>query len=51
MEIIFLSVAGIFISWLYLTRAPMIDIKMAIYNADNVNAALQNAKAENDKRN
>ena len=49
MEIIGLTVFGIFISWLYLSYAPMHDIKAYIYSADDYNTALQMIKKENDE--
>ena len=49
MEIIGLTVFGIFISWLYLSYAPMHDIKAYIYSADDYNTALQMIKKEKDE--
>lgn len=49
MEIIGLTVFGIFISWLYLSYAPMHDIRAYIYSADDYNTALQMIKKEKDE--
>ena len=49
MEIIGLTVFGIFISWLYLSYAPMHDIRAYIYNADDYNTAMQMRKKEKDE--
>ena len=49
MEIIGLTVFGIFVSWLYLSYAPMHDIRAYIYNADDYNTAMQMRKKEKDE--
>ena len=49
MEIIGLIVFGIFVSWLYLSYAPMHDIKAYIYSADDFNTAMQMKKREKDE--
>lgn len=49
MEIIGLTVFSIFVSWLYLSYAPMHDIKAYIYSADDYNTALQMIKKEKDE--
>ena len=49
MEIIGLTVFGIFISWLYLSYAPMHDIRAYIYSADDYNTAMQMIKREKDE--
>jgi hypothetical protein len=50
MEIIGLSVLAIFISWLYLSYAPMNDIRAYIYSVEDVNTALQMKKEDNESR-
>ena len=50
MEIIGLIVFGIFISWLYLSYAPMNDIRAYIYSVEDVNTALQMKKKDNESR-
>lgn len=49
MEVIGLTVFGIFISWLYLSYAPMHDIRAYIYSADDFNTAMQMKKREKDE--
>lgn len=49
MEVIGLTVFGIFISWLYLSYAPMDDIRAYIYSADDFNTAMQMRKREIDE--
>ena len=49
MEVIGLSVLGIFVSWLYLSYAPMHDIRAYIYSADDYNTAMQMRKKEKDE--
>jgi hypothetical protein len=50
MEIIGLTVLAIFISWLYLSYAPMNDIRAYIYSVEDVNTALQMKKEDNESR-
>ena len=50
MEIIGLSVLAIFITWLYLSYAPMNDIRAYIYSVEDVNTALQMKKEDNESR-
>jgi hypothetical protein len=49
MEIIGLIVFGIFISWLYLSYAPMNDIRAYIYSVEDYNTAMQMRKKEIDE--
>lgn len=49
MEIIGLSVFGIFVSWLYLSYAPMEDIRAYIYSVEDYNTAMQMRKKEKDE--
>lgn len=49
MEIIGLSVFGIFVSWLYLSYAPMNDIRAYIYSVEDYNTAMQMRKKEKDE--
>jgi len=49
MEIIGLTVFGIFVSWLYLSYAPMHDIKSYIYSVEDYNTAMQMRKKEKDE--
>ena len=50
MEIIGLTVLAIFISWLYISYAPMNDIRAYIYSVEDVNTALQMKKEDNESR-
>ena len=36
MEFLFIVTLGFFVSWAYLSYAPMHDIKSAIYHAENM---------------
>lgn len=49
MEIIGLTVFGIFVSWLYLSYAPMHDIRAYIYSVEDYNTAMQMRKKEKDE--
>lgn len=49
MEIIGLTVFGIFVSWLYLSYAPMHDIRGYIYSVEDYNTAMQMRKKEKDE--
>jgi len=50
MEFLIISILSIIVSYLYLKYAPMHDLRMAIYSAEDLNAALNVRKLQKEAK-
>jgi len=49
MEFLIISILSVIVSYLYLKYAPMHDLRMAIYSAEDLNAAMNVRKLQKEE--